>query len=159
VIRSPALCLLFLTLCACQPSDPPASAASVTASAGAEDAVARVGDVTMHASVMQTSSLDDGVAKDYGIVRSENTVLLLIAVRKGADAKDTALPATITATATDLAGRIHPIAMRELRTGSLLDYVGTVETGLPDTLRFDVAIVRENGERSDMQFNREFFPR
>ena len=166
--RSPALSLSLvascvLSLAACAKNDVPvpatASAASVPASASADEAVARVGDVTMHASVMQTSSLNDGVAKEYGITRSDNTVLLLIAVRKGADAKDTALPAKITATATDLSGRRHDIAMRELRTGSLLDYVGSVDISLPDTLRFDVNIVRENGASSRMQFNREFFPR
>jgi len=152
-------CAFGLSLAACSANNAPATAASVAASASAEDAVARVGDVTMHASVMQTSSLDAGVAKDYGITRSDNTVLLLIAVRKGADAQDTALPATIAATATDLSGRKHVLAMRELRTGSLLDYVGTVDVTLPDTLRFDVEIVRENGDRSNMRFNREFFPR
>lgn len=159
LIRSVAICVSVLALSACSANQAPATATSVAASASAEDAVARVGDVTVHASVMQTSSLDAGVAKDYGIARSDNTVLLLIAVRKGADAQDTALPATITATATDLSGRKHAIAMRELRTGSLLDYVGTVDITLPDTLRFDVAIVRENGARSNMRFNREFFPR
>jgi hypothetical protein len=148
-----------LSLAACGKDAAPSPAASVPASASADEAVARVGDVTMHASVMQTSSLNDGVAREYGITRSDNTVLLLIAVRKGADAQDTALPATITATATDLSGRRHDIAMRELRTGSLLDYVGSVDISLPDTLRFDVSIVRENGASSRMQFNREFFPR
>ena len=148
-----------LSLAACGKDAAPSPVASVPASASADEAVARVGDVTMHASVMQTSSLNDGVAKEYGITRSDNTVLLLIAVRKGADAKDTALPAKITATATDLSGRRHEIAMRELRTGSLLDYVGSVDISLPDTLRFDVNIVRENGASSRMQFNREFFPR
>jgi hypothetical protein len=118
VTRSLALPLLALALSACTAGDPPASAASVAASASADDAVARVGDITMHASVMQTSSLNEGVAKDYGIARSDNTVLLLIAVRKGADAQETALPATITATATDLAGRTahrQPARLRRQR--------------------------------------------
>lgn len=148
-----------LSLAACGKDAAPSPVASAPSSASADEAVARVGDVTMHASVMQTSSLNEGVAKEYGIARSDNTVLLLIAVRKGADAQDTALPATIKATATDLSGRRHDIAMRELRTGSLLDYVGSVDISLPDTLRFDVSIVRENGASSRMQFNREFFPR
>jgi len=127
----------------------------------------RVGDVTMHASVMQTSSLNEAVASEYGIARSGNSVMLLIAVRKGAGAQETALPAVITATATDLSGRKQDIAMRELRTGgpesspghTLLDYVGSIEITLPETLRFDIHIVRENRASSRMQFNREFYPR
>ena len=49
--------------------------------------------------------------------------------------------------------------MRELRSGDLLDYVGTVEIAMPDTLRFDLTIVREGGATSTMQFSREFYPR
>ncbi len=124
-----------------------------------EEAISRTGDVTIRANVLQTSALGPSVASQYGISRNDNTVMLLVAVRKGVDAAETALPAQITATATDLRGQRHEIVMRELRAGDLLDYVGTVPTTLPDTLRFDVKIVREGGATSVMQFSREFFPR
>ena len=78
--------------------------------------------------------------------------LVLVAVH------ETALPAQITATATDLRGQRQDIVLRELRAGDLLDYVGTVQTTLPETLRFDVKIVREGGAASTMQFSREFYP-
>jgi hypothetical protein len=73
--------------------------------------------------------------------------------------QETALPATVTATVTNLSGQRQQIALRELRSGDLLDYVGTTETSLPDTLRFDLTIVREGGASSTMQFTREFYPR
>ncbi|MFD0739337.1 DUF4426 domain-containing protein [Lysobacter koreensis] len=137
----------------------PATPAVATAAAGYQDAVSRVGDVTIRASVIQTSALAQSVAAQYGITRDDRTVLLLVAVRQGTEAQETALPARITATVTDLRGRRQDIAMRELRSGELLDYVGTVEVTLPDTLRFDLTIVREGGASSTMQFNREFYPR
>lgn len=142
----------------------PTSAIPVAPPADTADAIATVGDVSIRASVLQTSTLNASIARGYGIARDPNTVLLLVAVRQGPTAEATALPARITATVTDLSGRVRPIAMRELRTNdpgsaqALLDYVGMIETSLPDTLRFDLVIVREGGARSTMRFTREFFP-
>lgn len=151
-----------LLLAACG-AEPPTR--TVNNSPAPQEATVRAGDVTMRASVVQTSILGADVASQYGIRRDPSTVMLLVAVRKGTG--ETALPAQVTATATDLRGQRQTIAMRELRVGdpgsgpgqALLDYVGTVQTTLPDTLRFDVTIVREDGATSSMQFTREFFPR
>lgn len=145
-----------LAIAACGGAPTPQAA---TPSSTANEAVSRIGDVTIRASVMQTSTLNEAVAREYGIIRDERTVLLLVAVHQGPEANESALPAQITATATDLRGGKHDIAMRELRSGDLLDYVGTVDVSLPDTLRFDLAIVREGGASSTMQFSREFYPR
>ena len=120
--------------------------------------MARVGDVSIHASVAQTSILAESVAREYGITRDEHRVLLLVAVRQGPDAQAIALPAQVVATVTDLRGRRQDVAMRELRSNDLLDYIGTVEIELPDTLRFDVVVTRPGGATSTMQFNREFYP-
>ena len=66
----------------------------------------------------------------------------------------------ITATATDLQRRAGTTSRcANCAPASLLDYVGSVEITPPDTLRFDVNIVRENGASSRMQFNRDFYPR
>lgn len=130
-----------------------------------EEAISRIGDVTIRASVLPTTDLNEAIARRYGIVRDEHSVMLLVGVRQGPDAQETALPATITATVTNLSGQRQQMALRELRSGDpstgnvLLDYVGTAETSPPDTLRFDLTIVREGGARSTMQFTREFYPR
>ncbi|HEY0504459.1 MAG TPA: DUF4426 domain-containing protein [Lysobacter sp.] len=141
---------------------PPAAGANVN-----QEAVSRIGDVTIRATAIPTASLGESVAAQYGIARADNTVMLLVGVRQGSDAQEIALPANIIATATDLRGRKHVIEMRELRSGApgsgpgqaLLDYVGTVEVSPPDTVRFDVQVVREGGATSQMQFSRDFYPR
>jgi hypothetical protein len=159
--RALALCLLSLALVACGTSAPPATSntnASTTRDGAQSDAISRIGDVSIRASVIQTSMLNDAIAREYGITRDPKTVLLLVAVRQGPDATAIALPATITATVTDLRGGRQDIAMRELQSGGLIDYVGTVNTTLPETLRFDLTIVRAGGARSTMQFQREFYP-
>ena len=145
-----------LALAACGGSSaPPAPPSPPSGASATQEAVSRIGDVTIRASAIPTSSLS--------IARGDDTVMLLIGVRRGDSAQETALPAQIIATATDLRGRKHVIDMRELRSGegaaALLDYVGTVDVSPPDTLRFDVQIVREGGATSQMQFSRDVYPR
>ena len=153
----PGACLIAtLMLSACGGSPPPAPAA-VAADSG--EATATIGDVTIRASTLQTSSLNEAIARRYGIARDDRTVMLLVAVRKGQGTAETSVPARVTASATGLTGGRRDIPMREQRTGELLDYVGTVDTTLPETLRFEVDVVREDGARSTLRFNREFFPR
>lgn len=154
-------CTLVLTACGDSARTPVAPAP-----AAQEEAVSRIGDVTIRAVALPTSALGAEVARRYGIARDARTVMLLVGVRQGSTAEETSLPATITATVTDLSGQRQEIALRELRSNdpsaagqALLDYVGTAEVNPPDTLRFDVTIVPEGGARSTMQFSREFFPR
>ena len=153
------LLMAMLALGACGGSNAPTPVKPAASATASPEAVTRIGDVSIHASVVQTSTLAPSVASAYGIARDERRVLLLVAVRQGPEAQAIALPAQVVATVTDLRGRRQDIAMRELRSGDLLDYVGTAEIDLPDTLRFDVAVTRTGGATSTMQFNREFYPR
>lgn len=156
--RSIPLTLLCLALAACggAPSSAPVAGA---ATAATQEAIARAGDVTMRASVVQTSTLDAEVARGYAIERSDGIAMLLVSVRRGPDGVDASMPARVEAKVSNLGGQAQLLDMRELRSGELLDYVGTVAVEPPDTLRFDVRVTREDGGASTMQFTREFFPR
>ena len=156
-----ALSLCILAACTGTDAPPVSVTASPSANAGRDqgEAIVRVGDIAIRASAVQTSQLGEGIARQYGIERAPNTVLLLVTVRQGDDASATALPATVTATATDLRGGRQELAMRELRSGDLLDHAGIAATTLPDTLRFDVTVVRADGATSTLRFNRDFYPR
>jgi hypothetical protein len=156
----PAL-LLSVAMAGCGGNAP---APATPAPPAQPEAVSRIGDVTIRATALQTAALTPEVASRYGITRGDRTVMLLVGVRQGPEMQETALPATITATVTNLSGQRQQIALRELRSSDLrqargLDYVGTAETSLPDTLRFDLTIVREGGASSTMQFTREFYQR
>lgn len=152
----PALILAFTLLPGCGGEVPRRPAA---AAAAPQQATVRVGDVTVRANAIQTSTLGAEVASRYGIVRDDRTVLLLVSVRQGPDGRDVSLPAQVQANVTDLRGGRKPLELRELRSGDLLDYVGTVQVSLPDTLRFDVDVVAANGATATLQLEREFFPR
>jgi hypothetical protein len=142
--------------CSAEPSSPPAG--NPASSANQQEATARIGDTTVRATVLQTALLGELVADKYGIARADNQVMLLVGLRQGESSEETSVPARITATATDLRGQRHAIELRELHSGDLLDYLGTVQVSLPDTLRFELDITLENGAHSTMRFNREFLP-
>lgn len=161
-----SLCLLAACTGTVAPSTPATEASTGTGS-DQGDAVVQVGDITIRASAVQTLQLAEGVARRYGITRDPGTVLLLVTVRQGDDASAVSLPATVTATATDLRGGRQQLAMRELHSNVpgatsgqvLVDHVGIATTTLPDTLRFDVSVVRADGATSTLRFSRDFYPR
>ncbi|HEY4560723.1 MAG TPA: DUF4426 domain-containing protein, partial [Lysobacter sp.] len=77
--RIALLAPLVLALAACGGAAPPPVTAST--SQAPQQAEARIGDVVVHASALQTSTLDAAIAQRYGIERSARTAMLLVSVR------------------------------------------------------------------------------
>ncbi len=147
-----ALTVGLLTGCGGQPPTPVPAAAM----ADSQDTVIRIGKVTVRATVMPTAMLGAVVAEQYGIKRADNQLMLLVGLRRGEGNLETSVPARIVATASDLRGNRSTIELRELSSGELKDYAGTVQVSLPDTLNFELDITLEDGARKSMQFTREF---
>src|SRR3546814_14972797 len=78
----------------------------------------QIGDVLVRANAVPTANLGEAVARQYGLERRTGTVMLLVAVRLEGDAGETALPARVTAVASDLLGTRHQLEMREVRSGA-----------------------------------------
>jgi hypothetical protein len=152
-----ALLLATSLLVACGPQQP-----TVAVPAQPTQATARVGDVTVRASLVPTENLDGEVADRHGIAREPGTVLLLVGVRRGEGAAESSLPASVSAQVTDLRGRTRQLALRELRSDAgpgepLLDYAGTVQVSAPDTLRFEISVDWGGaGGSTTMQLQRDF---
>jgi len=140
------------------PVPPPATAATQA------PAVLQAGDVTIRASAVPTAVLGEAVAAQYGIERDPRTVLLLVGVRRGSGPEETSLAARVRGSAVDLLGRRQQIALREIRSDGpgpgqgFIDYAGTVRISPPETLRFDLAIERDEAAPATLSFNRDFFP-
>jgi hypothetical protein len=148
---------LGLLLAACDSGKAPTQAAGMQAQAW-QEASARSGDIVVRANAMPTSMLGEAVAKQYGIERDAASVMLLVGVRRGSDASETAVPARVTARATNLLGKRQAIAMREVRSGEFVDHVGIARVVAPDTLGFDLDVVPEGAPAMQLHFNRDFFP-
>lgn len=124
-----------------------------------QEASMQIGDVLVRANAVAAASLGEAVARQYGIDRDDGAVMLLVGVRRDGDSGETALPARVTAVASDLLGKRQQLEMREVRSGEFIDYVGTARVIAPDTLHFDVQVVPEGGKSMELRFNRDFFPR
>lgn len=139
---------------ACGAPAPPAGHATATR----EEAVVRAGDTRIRASVVPTAALGEAVASAYGIAPDPRSVMLLVGVRQGPEMQETALPARVTAHATDLRGTRMRIDMRGIRSGDLVDYVGIVRIAPPETLRFEVEVEHAVGAPSRLAFSRDLYP-
>ncbi len=148
---------LAVVLAGCGGAPPPHGGADPAQAT--QEAIVRLGSVVVRANAIPADALGEAVARQYGIARDPGTVMLLVGVRRDHGGEETALPARVAATATDLLGKRQAIAMREVRSGGFVDYVGIARVIAPDTLRFDVDVAPEGGTPVNLQFNRDFFPR
>lgn len=133
------------------------SARQPDGNAARSEEVVRAGDVSIRASAIQTGQLSPAIAQRYGAAHDARTVLVVVSLRKGDDATSVSLPAKVSIDVGDLLGRKQQVAVREMRDGELLDYVGVATVSPPDTLRFEVTVVSEDGKRHVLKFNRDFF--
>lgn len=147
---------LPLALAACSSGNAPTPVAASPQTASAE-AESTVGNATVHVSAVPTTQLPESVARGYGIERAPRRILLLVNLRD----LDAGAKPTITATVTDLQEHTTPVDLRAIRVAgtdaSTMDYVGTVDATLPDTLRFHV-VVRNSGATASVQLSRDFYP-
>lgn len=152
------LACLALPMAACQGDRAPAPApAAAPAQGPSAEAESSIDGTTMHVSVVQTSQLPESVAREYSLDRSPRTILLLVNLRDLGSAQAPVISATVT----DLLQHTTPVSLRAVHIAQsgadTVDYVGTVDATLPDTLRFDV-IARRGGATATVAVSRDFYP-
>lgn len=149
---------LVLLLAACHgDTDAPAATGSASSQAQSAEAESTVNGMTVHVSAVQTSQLPEVTARQYSIARSPRTILLLVNLRNAGGAPAPAVLATVS----DLQGHATPVALREVQVAQdgagTIDYLGTVDATLPDTLSFEV-VVRDGGATATVGVTRDFYP-
>ncbi|PKM08430.1 MAG: DUF4426 domain-containing protein [Gammaproteobacteria bacterium HGW-Gammaproteobacteria-5] len=118
----------------------------------------QTGDITVHYNALATTALSAEVARQYGITRSASRALLNVAVRKGEPGDDNAVPAVVTAAATNLNGQRQELRMREVREGEAVYYLGETRIADKETLTFEITIATP-GTDSPLRasFQQQFF--
>ena len=116
----------------------------------------RAGDRVLRASLVPAGAVGAAMARDYGIDREADGMVLVIGLRTGA--AETSLPARVEARASDLLGRGQPIALREVRSNGYIDYVGTLRVEPPETLRFDIEAEAAGAPPIALRFSRDILP-
>ena len=151
--RFPLLLLsaALLSLGACSGSQAPRVA---TPSPG-HPSQADFGALRVYYNLLPTLAMNDSVARSYGVQRSANQALLVIALRQRQGDEERPVEGTVTATATDLSGRRQQVALRTVQTGAYTDHVGSVQISEHDTLRLVLQVAAAN-DGGTLHFERSF---
>ncbi len=168
LLRIMSSAVLVSGLAACGPESTPAGAGATvgqTAGAGVEavpgssaQVERRIGEATVRAYAMQTSTIPESVAREHGIERAPDLIMLRVSGRQAGGSGVDAVPLRVDASVTDLHGRTEPLTFREVKVNGLIDYVATVQKALPVTLRFDMKVTTPDGTNQSLQLTRDFAP-
>jgi hypothetical protein len=153
------LAALLLTACAPEPPTPPAR--TVDSGPPAEPAGATskdFGEYILYFNALRTSELTPEVARSYDIVRSPNRVMLNVSIsRKEPGTPGVAVAGTVTARAVNLNAQLKGLALREIREGEAIYYIGDVSIGNDEILVFTVEATPEGTQAPlTVRFSREF---
>jgi hypothetical protein len=117
------------------------------------------GDYVVHFIALSTTDLAPSVTREYNIKRSKNRGMINIAVlQKVLGTTGAPVAAEISASASNLTGQKRDIALREIREGTAIYYIGEFPITHEETLRFTVAVKPEGGnETQQVKFKQQFF--
>lgn len=137
------------------PSAPAAAGSASEVPGSAAQVERRIGSTLVHAYAMQTSAIPGAVAREHGIEQAPERIMLRVSGRTG-DADAASVPLQVAVRVSDLQGKTQALPVREVVVNGLTDYVATVTTSLPDTLRFEVDVTTPDGLRETLQLTRDF---
>ncbi len=118
----------------------------------------KFGPLEIHYNAIPTDELLPEVARAYKIERSKTRGLLTISVLKQNNmGAASPVPAKISVYATNLAGQLTYVDMREVKEGTAIYYLGEFRISPPETLRFNATVEVAGEPKREMLFNQQFF--
>ncbi|HUF74504.1 MAG TPA: DUF4426 domain-containing protein [Gammaproteobacteria bacterium] len=117
------------------------------------------GNYELHFNALTTDQLNEMMATEHGIVRSRNRVLLNVSVLRSQEiGVPTAVAAEVRASARNLTGQLRNLAVREVRDGDAIYYIGEMPIANAETLIFTVeALPESETETLTVSFQKQFF--
>jgi len=117
-----------------------------------------VGPWEVHYSALSTAGLDPTVARNYGITRSRNRVMLNVAVFRNDERGRISSTAGIEAAASNLNGQRRTMGMRRVEEGEAIYYLGFTRVADRETLSFTLSVTPEGADRPiEIRFEQQFF--
>lgn len=118
----------------------------------------KFGDVEVHYNALTTDELLPEVARAYKIDRSKTRGLLTISVlKKNKMGVPVPVPAKISVFSTNMTQQLSPIAMREIKEGTAVYYLGEFRVAPPDTLTYNGVIEVRGEPRREIRFSQTFY--
>ncbi|MEJ2575908.1 MAG: DUF4426 domain-containing protein [Gammaproteobacteria bacterium] len=127
--------------------------------AATADNSTKVPGYTIHHNVFTTDALSPEVANAYDIRRSSNRAMLNVSViRDVPGSTGKAVPARVTAVATNLMGQQRDVPLREVREGEAIYYIGDFLVGHREVLDFDLSVAPAGDNQAySAHLTQEFF--
>lgn len=137
----------------------PGDSATVPKAQPVEATFADIGDYVVHYSTQMTDQLTPEIARAYGIVRSNNRVMLNVSVVRKSDGQTVA--ADVRVETVNLTGQLKNMTMQrhdEPGDPPAIYYIGETTVANQERLKFEVAVRPEGAQAANpILFDREFF--
>lgn len=117
------------------------------------------GDYVVHYNAFRSDTISPEVAKQYGLPRANNRVLINIAVlKKVMNTTGKPTPSKVTGHASNLTGQLKQLDFKEIKEGNAIYYLADTKISDGEFLKFDLKIVPEGETRAArLNFNKRFF--
>ena len=115
------------------------------------------GDLSVHYSALNSTSVPANVAADYDLDRGENVALINIAGRResGEPGDTTPVPLAVKGTVRNLLGQTITLTFQEVREPGAIYYLATTRFTDREALRFELTVEDlERGERHPLSFQK-----
>jgi hypothetical protein len=145
------LLLSILLIAACSAGEKPRAAEFVPPAVS----TAEFGDLRVHYNALPTLSLNDAVAREYGVDKNAGSAMLVIATRRLENGEEVGVDGEVSAEAIDLQGARQRIGFSAVKTGDYTDHIGVFTIQARDSYRFEVTI-KSNGRTENVKFQRNF---
>jgi hypothetical protein len=117
------------------------------------------GDYVIHYNAFRSDTIPPEVAKQYGLTRANNRVLINIAVlKKVMNTTGKPTKSTVTGSASNLTGQLKQLEFKEIDEGTAIYYLADTKISDGEFLKFDIKITPEGETRTaSLTFDKRFF--
>jgi hypothetical protein len=117
------------------------------------------GDYVVHYNAFRSDTISPEVAKQYGLTRANNRILINIAVLEkvmNTTGKPTA--AEISGHASNLTGQLKNLEFKEIKEGTAIYYLAEAKISDGEFLKFEIKVTPDGETRAArLNFNKRFF--
>ena len=117
------------------------------------------GDYVVHYNAFRSDTISPDIAKQYGLTRANNRILINIAVlKKVMNTTGKPTSSKITGHASNLTGQLKQLEFKEIKEGTAIYYLADAKISDGEFLKFDIKITPEGETRAArLNFNKRFF--
>ncbi len=117
------------------------------------------GDYVIHYNAFRSDTISPKIAKQYGLTRANNRVLINIAVlKKVMNTTGKPTSSKVTGHASNLTGQLKKLEFKEITEGNAIYYLANTKISDGEFLKFDIKIIPEGETRAaKLRFDKRFF--